>query len=78
MMPTPSPNGTLMHRVDHERIREEPRVMNDHALIPVNAFGIPQETMRCLEVRYLLILLFYLLTCGLLVGRKCQPDDRLD
>lgn len=52
--PTPSPNGTVMHRMDDERIWEEPRVMIDHASIPgepVNAFGIPQATMRCLEVR---------------------------
>lgn len=51
--PTPSPNGTVMHRMDDERIWEEPRVMIDHASIPgepVNAFGIPQATMRCLEL----------------------------
>lgn len=56
IMPTPSPNGTVMHRVDDERLWEEPRVGIDQASIPgepVNAFGIPQATMRCLEVRCL-------------------------
>jgi len=81
-MPTPSPNGTVMHRVDDERIWEEPRVTIDHASIPgepVNAFGIPQATMRCLEVRRLSIIVCYLLTRGgLLVGRECQSNDRLD
>lgn len=55
-IPTPSPNGTVMHRVDDERLWEEPRVVIDQASIPgepVNAFGIPQATMRCLEVRCL-------------------------
>jgi len=68
-MPTPSPNGTVIHRVDDERIWEEPRVMIDHAWIPgepVNAFGIPQATMRCLEVRSFSIPPFHLLTRGLL------------
>lgn len=38
---------------DDERRWEEPRVLIDHASLPgepVNAFGIPQATMRCLEL----------------------------
>ncbi|KAG2071540.1 hypothetical protein BDR04DRAFT_1193407 [Suillus decipiens] len=53
MASTPSPNRMVMHRMDDERIWEEPRVMIDHVLIPgepVNAFGIMQATMQYLEV----------------------------
>ncbi|KAF9526268.1 LIM-domain binding protein-domain-containing protein [Crepidotus variabilis] len=38
---------------DEDKNWEEPRVLIDHASIPgepVNAFGIPQATMRCLEL----------------------------
>lgn len=52
--PTPNSNGTTSSFDDDKRW-EEPRVTIDHASIPgepVNAFGIPQATMRCLEVRY--------------------------
>jgi hypothetical protein len=53
--PTPSPNGaSSSQRAEEDRQWEEPRVLIDHASIPgepVNAFGIPQATMRCLEVR---------------------------
>jgi hypothetical protein len=40
-------------QADDERRWEEPRVLIDHASLPgepVNAFGIPQATMRCLEL----------------------------
>ncbi|KIJ70623.1 hypothetical protein HYDPIDRAFT_105367 [Hydnomerulius pinastri MD-312] len=52
--PTPSPNGlSSSQRAEEERLWEEPRVLLDQAYIPgepVNAFGIPQATMRCLEL----------------------------
>lgn len=40
---------------EEEKRWDEPRVIIDRATIPgepVNAFGIPQATMRCLEVRF--------------------------
>ena len=53
--PSPSgmPNGAGGGELDPNRL-EEPRYIIDHAIIPaepINAFGIPQATMRCLEVR---------------------------
>ncbi|EGO01468.1 hypothetical protein SERLA73DRAFT_48833, partial [Serpula lacrymans var. lacrymans S7.3] len=48
---TPILNGNATSEEDKKW--EEPRVMIEHASIPgepVNAFGIPQATMRCLEV----------------------------
>ncbi|KAI6099147.1 LIM-domain binding protein-domain-containing protein [Pisolithus sp. B1] len=52
--PTPSPNGALgAHRTEEDRQGEEHRVLINNASIPgepVNAFGIPQVTMRCLEL----------------------------
>lgn len=44
---------TNQQQADDERKWEEPRVLIDHASLPgepVNAFGIPQATMRCLEL----------------------------
>ncbi|PPQ99793.1 hypothetical protein CVT26_009170 [Gymnopilus dilepis] len=41
------------HQSDEEKRYEEPRMLINHASIPgepVNAFGIPQATMRCLEL----------------------------
>lgn len=52
--PTPSPNGASVGQREEDRQWDEPRILIDHASIPgepVNAFGIPQATMRCLEVR---------------------------
>jgi hypothetical protein len=52
--PTPSPNGASVGQREDDRQWDEPRIMIDQASIPgepVNAFGIPQATMRCLEVR---------------------------
>ena len=52
--PTPSPNGTSVSQREEDRQWDEPRILIDNASIPgepVNAFGIPQATMRCLEVR---------------------------
>ena len=40
-------------QADEDRKWEEPRVLIERAAIPgepVNAFGIPQATMRCLEL----------------------------
>ncbi|KAH7924834.1 hypothetical protein BV22DRAFT_1066092 [Leucogyrophana mollusca] len=53
--PTPSPNGTstIQQRADEDKQWDEPRIMIQDASIPgepVNAFGIPQATMRCLEL----------------------------
>ena len=57
--PTPTPAGTSMQvqrqlqQVEDDKKWEEPRVTIDRGSIPgepVNAFGIPQATMRCLEV----------------------------
>lgn len=48
---TPMMNG--MHQRTEEEKYEEPRLTIEKAEIPaepVNAFGIPQATMRCLEV----------------------------
>lgn len=52
--PTPTANGAVPLTTEDDKKWEEPRVIIDHASIPgepVNAFGIPQATMRCLEVR---------------------------
>ncbi|KIK21899.1 hypothetical protein PISMIDRAFT_680860 [Pisolithus microcarpus 441] len=52
--PTPTPNGASgAHRTEEDRQWEEHRVIINNASIPgepVNAFGIPQVTMRCLEL----------------------------
>jgi LIM-domain binding protein len=51
--PQPQPPPPQASQRDDERW-EEPRISYERALIPaepVNAFGIPQATMRCLEVR---------------------------
>ena len=51
--PPTSLAGGLGPDVEDDRQSEEPRQYFDHASIPaepVNAFGIPQATMRCLEV----------------------------
>lgn len=52
--PRPIPPSPGAHPGPHEEARfEEARYSIEHALIPaepINAFGIPQATMRCLEV----------------------------
>lgn len=54
--PVPTINGMAIQQqqqLDDERKWEEPRIMIERSLIPgepVNAFGIPQATMRCLEL----------------------------
>ncbi|KAF8628158.1 hypothetical protein AX17_006028 [Amanita inopinata Kibby_2008] len=55
--PIPTTNGIIMplqqQQQDDEKRWEEPRIMIERSLIPgepVNAFGIPQATMRCLEL----------------------------
>lgn len=54
--PTPNANGTSdpsSSASEEDRRWEEPRVVIERCSIPgepVNAFGIPQATMRCLEV----------------------------
>lgn len=55
----PLPNGAILQPPDENRPFDDPRYLIEHASIPaepVNAFGIPQATMRCLEVRSLLVL----------------------
>lgn len=51
---TTAVNGTDPSQQPQPRKEEEPKVMVEQAVMPaepVNAFGIPQATMRCLEVR---------------------------
>jgi hypothetical protein len=54
--PTPTLNGTTsqqQQQLEEDKKWEEPRVTIERASLPgepVNAFGIPQATMRCLEV----------------------------
>ncbi|KDR74517.1 hypothetical protein GALMADRAFT_250519 [Galerina marginata CBS 339.88] len=52
--PTPTPgSGQQQQQMEEDKRWEEPRVRIEHASIPgepVNAFGIPQATMRCLEL----------------------------
>jgi len=52
--PTPTINGsTSQLQLEEDKKWEEPRVTIERASLPgepVNAFGIPQATMRCLEV----------------------------
>lgn len=63
MLTAPSPSSvgvghttlalSARQQMEEERRWEEPRVLIDHASIPgepINAFGIPQATMRCLEL----------------------------
>jgi hypothetical protein len=55
--PSP-PSKSMEHQriIDDEHQKyEEPRIVIERAIIPgepVNAFGIPQATMRCLEVSF--------------------------
>ncbi|KAK0453084.1 LIM-domain binding protein-domain-containing protein [Armillaria borealis] len=51
-VPTPGPNG-ISNQDDEDKKWEEPRIIIERGSIPgepVNAFGIPQATMRCLEL----------------------------
>ena len=51
--PTPGLSAQAQAQADEDRKWEEPRVLIERAAIPgepVNAFGIPQATMRCLEL----------------------------
>ena len=51
--PTPGVSTQAQAQADEDRKWEEPRVLIERAAIPgepVNAFGIPQATMRCLEL----------------------------
>ena len=56
-VPSP-PSKSMEHQkiIDEEHQKfEEPRIVIERAIIPgepVNAFGIPQATMRCLEVTF--------------------------
>ncbi|KAF8966412.1 LIM-domain binding protein, partial [Flammula alnicola] len=59
MTPSPGNGGSAQlqaqqqQQVEEEKMWEEPRVLIEHASLPgepVNAFGIPQATMRCLEL----------------------------
>lgn len=52
---SPTPGGSSMQQQQREEDKkwEEPRVVIEHGFLPgepVNAFGIPQATMRCLEL----------------------------
>ncbi|KAF8898161.1 LIM-domain binding protein-domain-containing protein [Gymnopilus junonius] len=51
--PTPGSSLQAQEQMDEDRRWEEPRLFISHATMPgepVNAFGIPQATMRCLEL----------------------------
>jgi hypothetical protein len=51
--PTPGVSAQAQAQAEEDRKWEEPRVLIERAAIPgepVNAFGIPQATMRCLEL----------------------------
>jgi LIM-domain binding protein len=78
--PTPNANGATSLISEDDKKWEEPRVTIERASIPgepVNAFGIPQATMRCLEVRCALTSVSLKLSRTLiLVGRKCGTDVR--
>jgi LIM-domain binding protein len=77
----PQPPPPQAGQRDDERW-EEPRITYERAFIPaepVNAFGIPQATMRCLEVR--LPNLGFAGTSlkthhGFIVGGECRANDR--
>jgi hypothetical protein len=77
--PTPTANGVTPLTSDDDKKWEEPRVTIERASIPgepVNAFGIPQATMRCLEVRFTLSFVYLKLSRTLiLVSRKRGTDD---
>ncbi|KAJ8086059.1 hypothetical protein PM082_004878 [Marasmius tenuissimus] len=52
-MSVPGPMDSVMDQDDEERRWEEPRTVIERGTLPgepVNAFGIPQATMRCLEL----------------------------
>lgn len=70
---TPMPNGsaTPAQQGEEDKKWEEPRVIIDRAAIPgepVNAFGIPQATMRCLEVSVLVLYLYGILTIPVIIA----------
>lgn len=77
--PTPTPNGSAsQQQLEDDKKWEEPRVTIERASIPgepVNAFGIPQATMRCLEVsdRLYMILMSPDVSTA---GRKCRSNGR--
>lgn len=51
--PSPGTSSQAQQQIDEDRRWEEPRLIISHGAIPgepVNAFGIPQATMRCLEL----------------------------
>ncbi|KAF9268326.1 hypothetical protein L218DRAFT_893298 [Marasmius fiardii PR-910] len=52
-MPTSGSTDSVMDQQDEDKKWEEPRITIERGVIPgepVNAFGIPQATMRCLEL----------------------------
>lgn len=82
----PGQNGT-MKMEDEDKKQEEGRLYIDQASIPaepVNAFGIPQATMRCLEVSLFCCALFFfeertwvikkVFVDPMSVGGKCCTD----
>ena len=77
----PQPSPRQLSQRDDERW-EEPRITYERATIPaepVNAFGIPQATMRCLEVRVSISGFFssgFNFFVTFQVGGKCCADGR--
>lgn len=78
----PTPNSIAgSSSLDEDKKWEEPRVTIDHAYIPgepVNAFGIPQATMRCLEVHYNILTASTYIDEFDTAGGERWDDDRLD
>ncbi|TFK43111.1 LIM-domain binding protein-domain-containing protein [Crucibulum laeve] len=78
--PTPTPMGSAMEQQQREEDKkwEEPRVIIERGSIPgepVNAFGIPQATMRCLELAESVGAMADLITFA--AEQKLGPKDAL-
>lgn len=81
--PTPNSNGTVSDPMsgatEEDKKWEEPRVVIERCSIPgepVNAFGIPQATMRCLEVRSNIPSSKFIYSAHSTVSRKCRRNGR--
>lgn len=81
--PTPNSNGSVSDPMsgatEEDKKWEEPRVVIERCSIPgepVNAFGIPQATMRCLEVRSNIPSSKFIYSAYSTVSRKCRRNGR--
>lgn len=76
---TTTANGTDGSTANTPAKKEEvePKVMVEQAIMPaepVNAFGIPQATMRCLEVCWFRLLYLRPFAESFIVSRECSSD----